>query len=397
MTAPSIPGPSIAAPAGVWRDVVGQPEAVAALATAASDPSAMTHAWLFTGPPGSGRSVAARAFAAALQCPRHGCGECAACRTTMHGTHADVREVVPEGLSIGVDEMRALVQIAARTPATGRYQVVVVADADRLTERAANALLKAVEEPAEQTVFLLCAPSAHPDDVPVTIRSRCRVVSLRVPPAAAIEAVLVDRDGIDPDTAAWAASVCGGHVGRARHLATDADARARRERVLAVPLGLRGLGDAFAVADELAKAAKAEADGLSASRDTAEREELAVAMGAGGVGKGVAGAARAAKAAEKGLEKRQKSRATRTQRDVLDLALTDLAGFLRDVLVAGGAARVPLTCPDRAADVERAARTWTPEAALRRLEAVLACRDALDRNVKPLVALEAMLVAVQQG
>ena len=381
----------------VWDDVVGQPGAVAELVTAAEDPSAMTHAWLFTGPPGSGRSVAARAFAAALQCPRHGCGECASCRTVLHGTHADVREVVPQGLSIGVDEMRALVQIAARAPATGRYQIVLIADADRLTERAANALLKAVEEPSEQTGFLLCAPSEHPDDVPITIRSRCRVVSLHSPPPAAIEAVLVGRDGIDPATAAWAASVCGGHVGRARHLATDPEARARRERVLAVPLGMRGLGDAFTVAEELDRAAKAEAADLSEGRDAAEREELAVAMGAGGVGKGVAAAARSAKAAEKSLERQQRSRATRTQRDVLDLALIDLAGFLRDVLVAGSAAQVPLTSPDRATDVERAARRWTPESTLRRLEAVLACRDALDRNVKPLVALEAMLVVVQQA
>ncbi len=381
----------------VWDEVVGQPAAVAALAAAAADPAAMTHAWLFTGPPGSGRSVAARAFAAALQCPRHGCGECAACRTTLHGTHADVREVVPEGLSIGVDEMRALVQLAARHPATGRYQIVIIADADRLTERAANALLKAVEEPSEQTVFLLCAPSDHPDDVPITIRSRCRTISLRSPPATAIAAVLARRDGIDRPTAEWAASVCGGHIGRARHLATDAEARARRERVLAVPLGLRGLGDAFAAAEELDRAAKAEASDLGDSRDAAEREELAVAMGAGGVGKGVAAAARSARAAEKSLERQQRSRATRTQRDVLDLALIDLAGFFRDVLVAGSTARVALTSPDRARDVDRAAALWTPESVLRRLEAVLACREALDRNVKPLVALEAMLVAVQQG
>jgi DNA polymerase III subunit delta' len=381
----------------VWDDVVGQPAAVAELAAAAVDPSAMTHAWLFTGPPGSGRSVAARAFAAALQCPRHGCGECASCRTTMHGTHADVREVVPEGLSITVAEMRALVQLAARHPVTGRYQIVVIADADRLTERAANALLKAVEEPSEQTVFLLCAPSDHPDDVPITIRSRCRVVPLHSPPASAIASVLAGRDGIDRPTAEWAASVCGGHIGRARHLATDADARSRRERVLAVPLGLRGLGDAFTAAEELDRAAKAEASDLSDTRDAAEREELAVAMGAGGVGKGVAAAARSARAAEKSLERQQRSRATRTQRDVLDLALIDLAGFFRDVIVAGSAAQVPLTSPDRAADVQRAAREWAPESALRRLEAVLACREAMDRNVKPLVALEAMLVAVQQG
>jgi DNA polymerase III subunit delta' len=381
----------------VWDDVVGQPAAVAELSRAAADPAAMTHAWLFTGPPGSGRSVAARAFAAALQCPLHGCGECTACRTTMHGTHADVREVVPEGLSIGVDEMRTLVQLAARQPATGRYQILVIADADRLTERAANALLKAVEEPSEQTVFLLCAPSDHPDDVPITIRSRCRVVPLHSPPPDAIAAVLAGRDGIEPATAHWAASVCGGHVGRARHLATDSDARAHRERILAMPLRLRSLGDAFAAAEELDRTAKAEAADLSGTRDAAEREELAVAMGAGGVGKGVAAAARAAKAAEKGLERRQRSRATRTQRDVLDLALIDLAGFFRDVLLAGCAADVALTSPDRAADVHRAAREWTPESVLRRLEGVLACREALDCNVKPLIALEAMLTVLQQG
>jgi DNA polymerase-3 subunit delta' len=378
----------------VWDEVVGQPDAVAELGAAAADSAAMTHAWLFTGPPGSGRSTAARAFAAALQCPRAGCGECPACRTTMHGTHADVREVVPEGLSISVAEMRALVQLAARRPATGRHQILLITDADRLTEGAANALLKAVEEPAEQTVFLLCAPSDHPEDVPVTIRSRCRVVRLRAPSPAAIAGVLVDRDGFDGPVAEWAASVCGGHVGRARHLARDADARTRRERVLALPLRLRNLGDAFAAADELVRVAEAEAAGLSDRRDAAEREELAVAMGAGGVGKGVAAAARGAKAAERELERRQKSRATRTQRDALDRALIDLAGFLRDALVVGAGARVALANPDREVDVRRAAAEWPAESVLRRLEAVLACRDALERNVKPRIAVEAMLTAL---
>jgi DNA polymerase-3 subunit delta' len=191
--------------------------------------------------------------------------------------------------------------------------------------------------------------------------------------------------------------VCGGHIGRARHLARDAEARSRRGRVLSVPLGLRGLGDAFAAAAELDRAATAEADDLSGARDAAEREELGIAMGAGGVGKGVAAAARRAKAAEKELEKRQKLRNTRNRRDVLDLALIDLAGFYRDVLMIGGGAQVALTNPDRAVDVARAAREWPPESALLRLEAVLACREALDRNVKPLVALEAMLTTLQTG
>ncbi|WP_214368345.1 DNA polymerase III subunit delta' [Pseudonocardia sp. H11422] len=381
----------------VWQDVVGQPAAVAELSTAAQDPSAMTHAWLFTGPPGSGRSVAARAFAAALECPQHGCGECTACRTIMGGTHADVREVVPEGLSISVKETRALVQLAARRPATGRYQILIVQDADRLGERAANALLKAIEEPSGHTVFLLCAPSDHAEDVPITIRSRCRLVPLRTPSADAVAGVLVSRDGFDPETANWAAAVSGGHVGRARRLARDAEARARRERVLDLPLRIRGLGDAFAYADELVRSAKAEAAELAGTRDAAEREELAVAMGAGGTGKGAAAAARGAKAAERELERQQKSRSTRNQRDVLDRVIVDLAGFYRDTLIAGSGARVALTNPDRESDVRRAAREWSAESVLRRLDSVLACREALDRNVKPEIAVESMLIALYQG
>jgi len=381
----------------VWDEVVGQPAAVAELGAAVADPAAMTHAWLFTGPPGSGRSVAARAFAAALQCADQGCGRCAACRTVMVGTHADVREVVPEGLSISVAEMRALVQLAARRPATGRYQILVVTDADRLTEGAANALLKAVEEPPERTVFLLCAPSDHPDDVRVTIRSRCRVVPLRVPAPAAVAEVLARRDGVDADTARWAASVCGGHVGRARRLARDPEARARREAALALPLRTRDIGDAFAHAATLVRSAKAEATEISETRDVAEREELGVAMGAGGTGKGVAAAARGAKAAERELEKRQRSRSTRNVRDAIDRALVDMAGFLRDVLVAGSGAAVAPANPDRVDDVRSASAAWTPESTLRRLEAVLACRAALEQNVKPEIAVEAMMVALYQG
>jgi len=381
----------------VWDEVVGQPSAVEELRTAARDPAAMTHAWLFTGPPGSGRSVAARAFAAALQCPDQGCGHCTACHTTMAGTHSDVREVVPEGLSIGVNEMRALVQLAARRPATARYQILIITDADRLTEGAANALLKAVEEPAERTVFLLCAPSDHQDDVPVTIRSRCRVVPLRTPSADAIAQVLVGRDGIAPDAATWAASVSGGHVGRARRLARDPAARTHRETVLGLPLRMRGLGDAFAHAGDLVRAAREEATALSESRDLAEREEMAVAMGAGGVGKGVAAAARGAKAAERELERRQKSRNTRTQRDAIDRALVDLASFYRDALVVGSGAAVALTNPDREAEIRRAATEWPAESVLRRLEAVLDCRTALDQNVKPEIAVEAMMVVLQRG
>jgi DNA polymerase-3 subunit delta' len=392
----------------VFAALVGQEEAVDTLRRAAAaaarvlrgepaDP-AMTHAWIFTGPPGSGRSVAARALAAALQCATGtGCGECHGCHTTLAGTHADVRFVVPEGLSIGVGEMRALVLRAASTPTGGRWQVLLVEDADRLTEAAGNALLKAIEEPPPRTVFLLCTPSTHPDDISVTIRSRCRVVPLRQPPAAAVAAVLTARDGVPADRAAWAAAAAQGHVGRARRLARDERARERRDAVLAVPRRLTGVGACFDAASALIEAAEAEATDSVAEQDARERAELETALGAGGTGRGAAGAARAATAQLKELERRQKSRATRAQRDALDRALVDLAGFYRDVLARQFEAPVAAVHADAATMAAGAAAKWTPEGALRRLEAILACREAIEANVKPRIAVEAMMLTLWRG
>ncbi|MFG1838753.1 DNA polymerase III subunit delta' [Micromonospora sp. NPDC049175] len=374
-------------------------ESADADASGGVDPSAgMTHAWIFTGPPGSGRSVAARAFAAALQCVHGtGCGECPGCRTTMGGTHADVRLVVPEGLSIGVGEMRALVLRAASTPSGGRWQVVVIEDADRLTEAAGNALLKAIEEPPPRTVFLLCAPSTHPDDISVTIRSRCRVVPLRQPPADAVAEVLARRDGIAPDVAQWAAAAAQGHVGRARRLARDPEARKRREAVLAVPRRLTGVGAAFDAASALIEAAEAEAEASVTDADTTERAALETALGAGGTGRGASGAIRGAAGQLKELEKRQKSRATRAQRDALDRALVDLAGFYRDALTMALRAPVAPVHTDTAALAGAGAQKWDAEGSLRRLEAVLACRAAIEANVKPRIAVEAMMLALWKG
>jgi DNA polymerase-3 subunit delta' len=391
-----------------WDEVVGQPDAVATLQAAAGaaarivageqvPPGAMTHAWLFTGPPGSGRSVAARAFAAALQCERGGvgCGQCAGCHTVRTGTHADVHRVVPEGLSIPVHEMRSIVLTAARKPSGGRWQVVLVEDADRLTEAASDALLKAVEEPPSRTVFLLCAPSTHPDDVAVTIRSRCRLVPLGIPPVDAIAAVLVQRDGIDAEQASWAARSAQGHIGRARRLARDAAARERRRAVLAVPASLTSLAACFAAADQLVTTAEQEAATVSAELDAPETEALKVSLGAGGTGRGVAASVRGSAGVLRDLERRQKSRATRSQRDALDRALVDLAAFYRDVLLDQAGAEVPPAHPEAAADVRRVAEVLSAEEALQRLDAVLACREAVELNVKPRIAVEAMAVTLR--
>ncbi|WP_433389311.1 DNA polymerase III subunit delta' [Micromonospora sp. KLBMP9576] len=383
-------GDGLDAPAEESDD--GQPTA------AVNAGAGMTHAWIFTGPPGSGRSVAARAFAAALQCAYGtGCGGCPGCHTTMGGTHADVRMVVPDGLSIGVNEMRALVLRAASTPAGGRWQVVVIEDADRLTEAAGNALLKAIEEPPPRTVFLLCAPSTHPDDISVTIRSRCRVVPLRQPAPDAVAEMLVRRDGCAPDLARWAAAAAQGHVGRARRLARDPEARRRREAVLAVPRRLTGVGAAFDAASALIEAAEAEADAAVAETDAAERSSLETALGAGGTGRGATGAIRGAAGQLKDLEKRQKSRATRAQRDALDRALVDLAGFYRDALTMALRAPVAPVHTDTAALAGAGAQKWDAEGSLRRLEAVLECRAAIEANVKPRIAVEAMMLSLWKG
>ncbi|RZU51590.1 DNA polymerase-3 subunit delta' [Krasilnikovia cinnamomea] len=403
-------GPCPTGGSGVFAELVGQDEAVETLRRAAGSAArivdgsatgngAMTHAWIFTGPPGSGRSVAARAFAAALQCERGGigCGTCHGCHTVLGGTHADVRFVVPEGLSIGVGEMRALVLRASTAPSGGRWQAVVIEDADRLTEAAGNALLKAIEEPPPRTVFLLCTPSTHPDDISVTIRSRCRVVPLRQPPADAVAAVLMGRDGIAADVAAWAAAAAQGHVGRARRLANDPEARNRRDAVLAVPRRLTGVGACFDAASALIEAAEAEAAASVSAADTTERAALEQALGAGGTGRGAAAAMRGAAGQLKDLERRQKSRATRAQRDALDRALVDLAGFYRDVLITRFGAPVDTVHTDTAAVSTAAADRWSPESTLRRLEAVLACRDAIEQNVKPRIAVEAMMLALWRG
>ncbi|QSB17515.1 DNA polymerase III subunit delta' [Natronosporangium hydrolyticum] len=394
----------------VFDSLVGQDEVVATLTRAAAaasatlrdeetvDPGAMTHAWLFTGPPGSGRSVAARAFAAALQCHRgDGCGGCTGCHTSLTGTHADVQLVIPEGLSIPVSQMRELVMRAASTPASGRWQVLLVEDADRLTEAASNALLKAVEEPPTRTVFLLCTPSLHPDDISVTIRSRCRVVALRQPAPAAVSQLLQARDGVSAEVAAWAAAAAQGHVGRARRLAADPDARHRRDAVLGVPRALTSIGACFDAAESLINAAESEAAATVAELDAAERAELETALGAGATGRGTSGVVRGGAGQLKELERRQKSRATRTQRDALDRALVDLAGFYRDVLVTSLRAPVAQVHSDVGEQTTAAAARWPAESTLRRLEAVLACRDAIEANVKPRIAVESMMLELWRG
>lgn len=375
----------------VWEDVVGQEDAVARLRAAATDDAAMTHAWLVTGPPGSGRSVAAQAFAAALQCSGDPAADEVAVAEVRAGTHPDVTVVTTDKVTISIDEVRGLIGLAQRAPARGRWRVIVVEDADRMLERTSNVLLKAIEEPPPRTVWVLCAPS--PQDVVVTIRSRCRQVGLRVPSVEAVAELLVRRDGLEPGLALESARAAQSHVGMARRLARDPEARARRRRILESAARIRGVGDAVLAADDLVETAKAEAAARSEERDAREKAELLRALGV------EAGATvpPALRAQVKQLEEDQKRRATRQQRDSLDTAMLDLLSLYRDVLVVqlGASGDVALVNEGAAELVRSLAESSTPEQSLHRMDAIGEARQRLAGNVAPLLALEAMMVALR--
>jgi DNA polymerase-3 subunit delta' len=399
----------------VWDDLVGQERVSERLAGAARDAdafvtaaaadgplpetSSMTHAWLFTGPPGAGVTQTARAFAAALQCVSPdralggapGCGFCDGCHTALIGTHADVNTVVAMGAEILYKHMKETVRKSFTSPANGRWQIILVEEAERLNEKSGNAVLKAVEEPAPRTVWLLCAPSI--EDVLPTIRSRCRHLNLSTPSVDAVADMLVRREGVEPDVAAAVARATQGDVDRARRLATDPAARARRAAVLKLPLRVEDIGSALKAAQELVDVAAEDAKQLAEEMDAKETEELREALGAaqgGRLPRGTAGVF-------KDLEADQKRRKTRTQRNTLDIALSDLTSFYRDVLALQLGSRVAIANGDAEDVLERMARGSSPESTLRRIEAIAACGKALDRNVAPLLAVEAMTMALRAG
>ena len=381
----------------VWDDLVGQDDLVAVLrqvvaaagrALVGERDSAMTHAWLFTGPPGSGRSTAARAFAAALQCPQGGCGTCLSCRTALAGSHADVTQIATEQTQLKVEPIREYVRSAALAPAGRRWQVMIVEDADRLNDKAADALLKSIEEPPPRTVWLLCAPTV--EDVVPTIRSRCRALVLRTPSAAAVAAHLVDRDGVAPALASFAARASQGHIGRARALALDEAARNRRRAVLQVPGRLRDLGSCLTCAANVVDAATEEAKPRSDALDAREVADLELAYGGGGRGGRAGGYA----AALKELQRDQKQRAKRLVKDALDRSLVDLASFYRDVVCVQLGAGAELINEQLRPDVEAVARVSSAETSVRRLRSLFETRSQLEGEISPLLAMESLMIAL---
>ena len=373
---------------GVWESLVGQSVVVDRLRRAVAGD--MSHAWLFTGPPGSGRSNAALAFAAALQCERGGCGQCHSCHEVQVGSHPDVRVTRTEKLSIGVDEVRELVRSSALAPVGNRWQVMVVEDADRLTDQAANALLKAIEEPTERTVWLLCAPTV--EDVLPTIRSRTRLVVLATPSVNDVTDFLVRTEGLGIETASYAARASQGHIGRARALARDEDTRRRRREVVSIPGRLISIGACIAAAADLHDLAKEEADALTSDHDQREKADLDRAYGVVERGR----RPREYAPALRDLEKSQKTRAKRRHLDVVDRGLMDLISVYRDVLSLQLGSRTDLVNEELRGEVVALAHRSTAEESLTRIAAVFEAREQmLEFNVPPLLALESMMVALR--
>ena len=377
----------------VWDDLVGQQPVLDTLRRAAAG-EGMTHAWLFTGPPGSGRSNVARAFAAALQCEsRTGCGHCEACRLGISGSHPDIKWVRSETSVLYVDDMRELVQAAAKFPSVGRWQVVVIEDADRLgtpeNPRTGNALLKAIEEPTPRTVWLLCAPTRA--DVLPTIASRSRHVTLATPTGEQITHFLV-RSGIDATVASFAARASQGHIGRARALCVDEGTRTRRREIVSLPARLTSIGSCMTAATNLNELAKEETEAITAEAEARELKELQSIFG--NERKDLA--SRSYKAALSGLEKLQKQKAKRRVLDVIDRALMDLVSVYRDAIALAMGAPGLLVNEELRGDVATIARSATPEELLRMIDAIFTAREQmLEFNVPPQLALESMTVALR--
>lgn len=368
----------------VFDELVGQDEVTRQLRAALTTPGAMTHAWLFTGPPGSGRSNAARAFAAALI--SGGEEPSAVSARVLKGQHESLTVMSTQKSVISIDEVRTLVSRAQSAPINSAWRVVIIEDADRMAERTANVLLKSIEEPPPATVWLLCAPS--PIDVLTTIRSRCRSVRLRIPSREAVAELLVRRDGVDPERAQWAAAVSQSHIGRARHLALDASATKEREKILAIPDTLTSVGATIRRAGRIVEDATESSKARVEDRNAKERGELMAILGIDGE-KSIPPSARSQ---IRRLEEEQKRRSVRARNDELDRIFLELLSLYRDILMYQLGIRDGWINAGQLDLIAAHGERDGPDTTLLRIDAIGDARRRLQTNMSPVLIVEAAFV-----
>ena len=368
----------------IWQDLLGQPEAIDQLRRIVEDKSSgFQHSWLFTGPAGSGRSTLARSFSAALQCDENGCGECPSCKLILADAHPDVRMLATDKVIISIDEVRQLVQFASLGSTAGKYRIVVIEDADRMTERTSNVLLKALEEPQENTVWILCAPSAA--DMLPTIRSRTRNLVLRLPSIDEVAQLLVQRERVSQELAVACARQAQQHVGMARRLAMSSEARSRRMETLRELIGIKNLSSAMATAERLLNLAKKDAESSAEEKNQQERTRLLTAYGI--EDEKIPANLRSE---FKQLEENQKRRNTRALRDGIDRILTDTESLYRDVLSIQLQTSSPLINSELEEEITARAAATEALDSIAVLEAISLARKRLESNVRDLLVLEAL-------
>jgi len=368
----------------VWDELLGQPEAIEQLRRVVENKDAgFQHSWLFTGPAGSGRSTLARAFASALQCEENGCGECSTCKLISADAHPDVRMLVTDKVIISIEEVRQLVQFSSLGATLGRYRIIVIEDADRMTERTSNVLLKALEEPQEKTIWILCAPSAA--DMLPTIRSRTRNIVLRLPSNDEVAQLLVQRDKVSIELAAQCARQAQQHVGMARRLALSKDARQRRMETLRELISISNLSGAMATAERLINLAKKDAEASAEEKNLAERSRLLIAYGIDD--EKIPANLRSE---FRQLEENQKRRNTRALRDGIDRILTDTESLFRDVLSIQLGTEAELINTELQVEINQRAAETSAEDSVALLEAISAARQRLESNVRDLLVMEAL-------
>ena len=379
----------------VWDSLVGQQPVIDMLSRITQgDPGQITQSWLICGPPGSGRSNMARAFAAALESPDHGMNDepTRVTQQVLAGTHPDVTVLATNKVTIGIDQVREIITTSEQMPATAPWRIIIIEDVDRMLERTTNVLLKEIEEPAEHCIWLLCAPSAQ--DVLPTIRSRTRIVNLAVPSASAVAEFLTSTTNVEPKIAQRAARLAEGHIGIAKLYATDKQVMTDRDELVVGVLNLARASDAVLLAGNLIDNAKAQAE-VDASRTAAGQEAEFRRINGLEPGERIPPKLRGAfnQIAKKDDLKRLTTRRTR---DVLDRALNSIASIYRDVAVLQNNAEDSvglINLENRSAITELSVRL-NRAGAVARLDEVAHARKRLAGNGNPLLVFESLFCAL---